>query len=176
MEVKDWGSKRTFFEQHGQHRVDGGRRPKSRPWPSALRGTDALLAGVEVGGLQHSRISPTLEPGLRTQHRSGEARSKRDGQKASSCEQPVAVRIGALLFVPAGVQSSKRACAQARGRLALLRRPRLPIQHARIDSRSHDAHRSWCRRVRGWDLCGEMCIDMHMHRCTCARTGAHAHA
>ena len=89
------GSKRTFFEQQVHHRVDGGRRPKSRPLPSALRGTEALLAGVEVGGLQHSRVSPTLEPGLRTQHRSGEARSKRDGQKASSCEQPVGVaRVG----------------------------------------------------------------------------------
>ena len=85
------GSKRTFFEQHVQHRVDCGRRPKSRPLPSALRGIEALLAVVEVGVLQHSVISPTLRTGLRTQHRSGEARSKRDGQKASSCEQPVGV-------------------------------------------------------------------------------------
>ena len=59
--------------------------------PSALRGIEALLAVVEVGVLQHSVISPTLRTGLRTQHRSGEARSKRDGQKASSCEQPVGV-------------------------------------------------------------------------------------
>ena len=89
--VKALGGKRTFFEQQVQHRVDGGRRPKSRPLSSALRGIEALLAVVEVGALLHSVISPTLETGLRTQHRPGEARSRWDGQKASSCEQPVGV-------------------------------------------------------------------------------------
>jgi hypothetical protein len=89
--VKVLGGKRTFFEQQVQHRVDGGRRPKSRPLSSALRGIEALLAVVEVGALLHSVISPTLETGLRTQHRPGEARSRWDGQKASSCEQPVGV-------------------------------------------------------------------------------------
>ena len=88
---KDFGQKRTFFEEQVQDRVDGGRRPKSRPLPPALRGMGTLLAGVEVGALLHSRISPALEPSLRTQHRPGEARSKRDEQKASSCEQPVGV-------------------------------------------------------------------------------------
>ena len=52
---------------------------------------EALLAVVEVGALQHSVISHTLRTSLRTQHRPGEARSRSDGQKASSCEQPVGV-------------------------------------------------------------------------------------
>ena len=50
-QTKDLGRLRTFSQHHGHLRADGGRRPKNRPSPSALRGTEALLAVKEVGVL-----------------------------------------------------------------------------------------------------------------------------
>ena len=63
--------------------------------PSALRGTAALLAVVEAMVLQSFRILLTVGSGLRAQHSSRQPRVGWDGQKSSSCEQPVGgVRAG----------------------------------------------------------------------------------
>ena len=63
--------------------------------PSALRGIEALLADDEVGVLQSSRFLLTAAPGRRPLRRPPEATAGWDGQKASSCEQPVdGVRAG----------------------------------------------------------------------------------
>ena len=85
------GRLRTFSEHHGHLRVDGDRRPKNRPSPSALGGTEALLAVEEVGVLQSSRFLLTAAPGRHTLHRPPEATQGWDGQKASFCEQAVDV-------------------------------------------------------------------------------------
>jgi hypothetical protein len=84
------GAKRTFLRQCCHLRVDGARHLKSFPSPSALGGKEALiLALVEVNELQPLRILLIAASGRHALHRSPEATGGWNGQKASSCEQPV---------------------------------------------------------------------------------------
>ena len=86
---------RTFLQQLDHLRVDGERRSKSRSWHSVLSARATLLGLVEVKVLQPFRILLTVGSGLRAQHSSRQPRVGWDGQKASSCEQPVGgVRAG----------------------------------------------------------------------------------
>ena len=82
---------RTFLQQLDHLRVDGERRSKSRSWHSVLSARATLLGLVKVNVVQHFRILPTVASGLRAQHSSCQPKVKWDGQKASSCEQPVDV-------------------------------------------------------------------------------------
>ena len=82
---------RTFLQQPDHLRVDGERRSKSRSWHSVLSARATLLGLVKVNVVQHFRILPTVASGLRAQHSSCQPKVKWDGQKASSCEQPVDV-------------------------------------------------------------------------------------
>jgi hypothetical protein len=58
---------------------------------SVLSARATLLGLVKVNVVQHFRILPTVASGLRAQHSSCQPKVKWDGQKASSCEQPVDV-------------------------------------------------------------------------------------